>query len=92
MCFNCDNKSVSLIFYCFLFEEVLSVCVCVCVVVSTLAEKSTDVNDDSQDDVSSMEKIMDFFGEGFGSSSRQQRQVQRGSDLRYNMSNQLKIF
>ena len=28
----------------------------------------------------------DFFGEGFGSSSRQQRQVQRGSDLRYNMS------
>ena len=37
---------------------------CVCVLVSTLAEKSTDVNDDSQDDVSSMEKIMDFFGEG----------------------------
>ncbi len=28
----------------------------------------------------------DFFGEGFGSSSRQQRRVQRGSDLRYNMS------
>ena len=27
----------------------------------------------------------DFFGEGFGSSSRQRR-VQRGSDLRYNMS------
>ena len=27
-------------------------------------EKSTDVNDDSQDDVTSMEKIMDFFGEG----------------------------
>ena len=28
----------------------------------------------------------DFFGEGFGSSSRQQRRASRGSDLRYNMS------
>ena len=28
----------------------------------------------------------DFFGEGFGPSSRQQRRMQRGSDLRYNMS------
>ena len=28
----------------------------------------------------------DFFGEGFGSSSQQQRQKLRGSDLRYNMS------
>ena len=28
----------------------------------------------------------DFFGEGFGSSARQQRRMQRGSDLRYNMS------
>ena len=35
-------------------------------------------------DINSM--FEDFFGEGFGSSSRQQRRVQRGSDLRYNMS------
>ena len=28
----------------------------------------------------------DFFGEGFGSSSQQQHQKLRGSDLRYNMS------
>jgi molecular chaperone DnaJ len=28
----------------------------------------------------------DFFGEGFGSSSRHQQRRQRGSDLRYNMS------
>ena len=28
----------------------------------------------------------DFFGEGFGSSSRQQQRTQRGSDLRFNMS------